>query len=1122
MGPRLWQPGSHFLAACLASIGIAASACWAQDPSDAPSRGPADSSAKAPAENVLPGEVLPKVYILKDKDGRLQAMPGITFEQFMETWKAKNQLAQQNQPPPFSIQNLTLSGSTSRERAELVAHYSITVLDAGWVGVPLRLNGAVVRDPVYDGPGEHVLRFDPDRDGYVVWIRGAAGKLHEVSLKVLAPVVQVGPESHLRLYVPRAAVSQLHLQVPLERATARVSEGSTLESTRAIEGGRTELNVAGLGGEFELAWHAAEIQVAALPSVLEATGSQFVRINGRSVNTETKLVVRSLGGEFDNFQVRLPPGADYVGIPPAGMTFVAVDATAAKGKIYEVKLERKTAGPVEVPLVTERIHNSPQADESLELAGFEVVGAVRQSGTIAVKVEGNWQVLWGETNHVTQVEDLAEVPRRDDLTAGFEYFAQPYSLAARVVPQRTRVRVQGEYVLQVGSEEVQLGAKLKYTIRGAKVRSLELALPGWEVDLVGPANLVNVDAAIPAQNGSLLIPLLQASSGDLELVLEAHRKISHEDEAVILELPQPQAETVAPANVAVVPADNIELAFDAERAVALAPQTVRPQMKLPERLQDPLFFRTEGPEARFAASVKVHEQAISATIAAQLDVSEPETQVDQRIAFRIAYEPADHLMLIVPRAIRADRLAISLEGQRLTATATRDRAGELSDTVPMRVVLPSPRIGRCELQLRYAVRHDKPAGAGQIVVNVPLVVPGEGQVTASEVVVVPTPGLDVSYPAGPWSMESANLPTAASQTLTLSARRALTEVALKLAFKERAVADAITIGRAWVQTRLTDARRQDRAVFRLTTNEQKLQLKLPEGADANSLEIDVDARRVAADSVRQRDVSVTLPPAVGGEHLLELRYYFSDRQTPGSIALNAPQIKSANWVRQFYWQLVLPTHEHVVFAPHHYSREFRWAWANLFWQRQPSLNQRELESWSGTSPAGETARLTDETADDYTARQQLASRSTNRYLFSTVGALEPLEVYTISRARLVLWASLPLLLCGLLLIYFPIARHPGLLFALAVLVAGGSLVDPDLALLVAQASMLGLVLAISAALLARASARPPLPTVPVRGSSKALVERGGTEIYHRAPSNGSQPSTRTDPVVSTTSPEAES
>ncbi len=1119
MGQRLWQTGI-FLPAWLGVLTwvLSAGVLTAQD---APGLAKGDRGESAAAEQVLPGEVLPKIYMLKDKDGNLQAMPGITFEEFIDTWKAKHQLAAQNQQPAFSIQKLALTGSSTRERVELVAQYTVTVLDNGWVGVPLRLHGAVVQDPAYDGPGEHILNYDPQRNGYVVWIRGDAGKTHQVTLKVLAPVVRVGPESHLRLNVPRAAESQLLLRVPVERALAKVSEGVTLESTRALEGGRTELNVIGLGGEFDVAWHAAEVQVAALPSVLEATGALAVRINGRSLNTEAKLVVRSLGGEFDSFQVRLPPGADYVGTPGSGTSVVAVDATAAKGKLYEIKLTKKTTGPVEVPLVTERIHNSSRADELLELAGFEVVGAVRQSGTIAVKIEGNWQVLWGETNHVAQVEDAADFARRDGLTAGFEYFAQPFSLTARVVPQRTRVRVLGEYVLSVGSEEAQLSAKLKYTIRGAKIRSLEVELPGWELDMVGPGNLVNVDA-VPVQSDPLLIPLLQASSGELELTLEAHQKISPNLGVVTLELPRPRAETIAPANVAVVPADNIELTFEAEQAAALAPQTVRPQMKLPERLQDPLFFRAEGTAAKFVASVKVHEQAISASASAQLDVDESETRVDERITFRIAYEPADHLMLGVPRAVRADRLAITLDGQRLIPAPTRDRPNENNEIVPLRVPLPSPRIGRCDLQIRYAVRHERPAESTQTRVSIPLVIPGEGQVTTSELVVVPKAGISVNYPKGPWTDDSPNLQAPRGDSLTLSARRALAEVALALGYKERPTANATTIQRAWIQTHLSDAGRQDRAVYRFTTSEPRLQLTLPAGVDTALLELEIDGRRVMPDSIQQRDVSVSLPAAIDGGHLLDLRYHFAERQPAGSLAMAPVQVKSANWVQQLYWQLVLPSHEHVLFAPVHFTREFRWVWSNFCWQRQPTLEQRDLENWSAARADEETAQLPGESQEQHAARLQAASRSTNRYLFGTVGKFEPLEVYTVNRARLVLFASLPLLLVGLLLIYFPITRHPAVLFALAVAVAAGSLIDPESALLAAQAASLGLVLAVAGAWLSRMSVRPTAPVVPIHGSSKAIVERGGTEVFHRATANSSQPSTATDPLVSTTSPEHES
>jgi hypothetical protein len=1121
MGQRSWQ-SCCLLLAWVAALSWAAGDSLAQDTPTSPKPGTAESVAPPSAEQILPGEVLPKVYVLKDKDGNFQAMPGFSLEQFMETWKAKNQIGRQNQPPRYSIQKLALSGSASRERAELVAVYTITVLEAGWVGVPLRLNDAIVREPSYEGPGEHVLRYD-QREGYVVWIRGAAGKTHHMTLKVLAGVIQTGPESRLRLNVARAVESQMRLQVPVERALATVSEGSTLESTRTVEGGRTELTVAGVGGEFDVSWHSAEVQVAALPSALEVTGTMFVRINGRSVNTDAKLVVRSLGGEFDRFQVRLPPGADNVGSVPAGMSLVPIDTASAKGKLYEVKLDKKIVGPLELPLVTERIHDSPRADELLELAGFEIVGAVRQSGVIAIKVEGNWQAVWGETNHVVQVEDLADVPRRDELTAGFEYFAQPFSLTAHVVPQRTRVRVQGEYVLSIGSEDAQLSAKLKYTIRGAKIRTLEVEMPGWEVDAVGPGNLVNVDAAVASQGDPLLVPLLQATSGELELTLEAHRKISHDAGGVALEIPRPRAEAVMPADVAVVPADNIELAFEADQTTDLAPQTTRPQIKLPERLQDPLFFRTEGPAAKFAASIKVHEQAISASQSAQLDVEEPQTQVDERIVFRIAYEPADHLMLSVPRAIRADRLSITLDGQRLIGTPTRERAGEPSEMVPMRVALPSPRIGRCELQIRYTVRHDKPANVAKAPVSIPLVIAGEGQVTTNELVVVPKPGITVSYPAGgPWSEDPRNPQAANAQSLALSARRALAEVALVLNFKERPAASATTIGRAWIQTRLTDVTRQDRAVYRFTTSEPRIQLTLPPGADMGLLELEIDSRRAVPDAINQSDVTVSLPGTVGGEHLLELRYHFAERPPSGSLALAPVQFKSANWVQQFYWQLIVPAHEHVLVAPAHFTREFRWAWSDFFWQRQPSWEQRDLESWNGAAVSAESARLADETPEQFAARQKIAARATNRYLFSTVGTIEPLEIYTSSRARLVFWASLPLLLCGLALIYFPLARHPALLFALGVLVAAGSFVDPDSALLFAQAATLGMALVVTAALLARFSARSPVPTTPVRGSSKALVERGATEIYHRAAAHSSQPSTATDPLMSATSGEAES
>ncbi len=291
-----------------------------------------------------------------------------------------------------------------------------------------------------------------------------------------------------------------------------------------------------MGGEFDLAWNAADNPVARLPAALEASATVSIRIDSRNINSEARLTVRSAGGDFDRFQVRLPPAAEFVTTPQVGATIVPVDA-AAKGKLYEVKLAKKSAGPQEVRIVTQRAYDPQRADEAVELAGFEVIGAVRQWGTLAVAVEGNWQLKWDEMRHVRQVDELAGLMRRDDRATAFEYSAQPYSLAAHIVPQTTRTRVEGDYLVLVGSDEAPLRGKLKYTIRGAKIRSLEVDVSGWDVDLIGPASLVNVDAVSAGQNSPLVIPLLQAMSGEVEVTFEARQQVALQGGKISLRLP---------------------------------------------------------------------------------------------------------------------------------------------------------------------------------------------------------------------------------------------------------------------------------------------------------------------------------------------------------------------------------------------------------------------------------------------------------------------------------------------------------------------------------------------------------------------------------------------------------
>ncbi len=250
----------------------------------------------------MPGEVEPTEYLVPDREGRLQHLPNFKFEDFIRLFRLQHRLDKQ---PSYVIQEIEITGSVKDGQAELVAEFSIDVQDSSWVKIPLRLGQAILlAQAEYHGPGRQLLEFE-DQQGYVSWIHSEPDKLHKIRLKLRVPLTTVGGETVLKLNLPRAPLAKLELQVPGDPIQARVSEGSEL--TQAASDGQTRLTALRVGGDFELAWGAPTSARVDVPIVLESTGRLQVRINGRSVNTDARLSVRSFGGPFDRFQVRLPP-----------------------------------------------------------------------------------------------------------------------------------------------------------------------------------------------------------------------------------------------------------------------------------------------------------------------------------------------------------------------------------------------------------------------------------------------------------------------------------------------------------------------------------------------------------------------------------------------------------------------------------------------------------------------------------------------------------------------------------------------------------------------------------------------------------------------------------------------
>ena len=297
----------------------------------------------------------------------------------------------------------------------------------------------------------------------------------------------------------------------------------------------------------------------------------------------------------------------------------------------------------------------------------------------------------------------------------------------------------------------------------------------------------------------------------------------------------------------------------------------------------------------------------------------------------------------------------------------------------------------------------------------------------------------------------------------------------------------IVVDREWLQMWFTETTRQDRFVARFTTSVSPIELIVPPAAAMSQLSIMLDGKRVGDLAVRENRVVLPVEGDLATMHVLEARYHFPGPRPPrGAIALDLPRLGPASWVRRLYWQVVLPRDEHVLLTPEGFLSEATVGWQRFCWARRPLLDQADLETWSGAPSRGPLPAVS------------------NCYLFGAFGQVDQVEIRTAGRTVIVLVASGVALAVCLLMLYVPVVRRPAAVLLLAGLIGAG-LIVPEMALLAAQAAVVGIVLGVLAVILARQFGRRLPASAPAEGlSSRTRVATAPVVV---------PPSTTTAPAV---------
>lgn len=992
-------------------------------------------------------------FLLRDSKGNLVPVLGMSFDEFEQLLKLKKGLAPPP-PPGFTLDALSITGSAAKGIADLQITITVRLHGEGWIGVPLAMKTAVLREaPRYEGPGEHLVEFDAASSSYQVWLRGAGAKPHVLTIRAACNLTTMGDETRLALPLPRATESTLRLTVPGPRLEASLLGGEGLVSTIPKEGEQSEISVIGPAGDLQVNWRESRAAPAAGPVLLDSAGEIVVKVESESrISSDAKLRVRSLGAPLTSFQVRLPAGMELVPTSPVGYSINVVsqppesggDKNSPQFQVVEIRLDRPTAATVEVRLLATTPAASG-APANLAPARFDVVNAVRQRGTIDFTVDGEWLLGWKDDPAVRRL-DVAADAAAAKLAARFEYSRQPCNLALSVAPRPSRISVEPLQIVDVEPRQIRIATTLKYRLRGSRAGGLVFHLGDLHFDRLSPDDLLDVPEP-PGADGIVRVPFRQGVvlPPDLELKLETHLPLADDGDQFAVILPRPLADSVAPATVVVWPADNVELTPQTNLLAGLSPDATPAPAPLVPRQQRPLVYRDLGGSepAQFGGLWKVKPRSTLVSAAATVRMEQQSLQVEQRLLYRIAHEPKRSFVLVAPREpFTTDRLSVWSGEDQLGVQSLADPPSKAATQIRLQFSTPNDQIGLFPVAVRYTLPLPRWDGQQPLPVTIPLVLPEDEanyQFAGQEITFDIQSGLQVEPdPAG---VDEFSRPTAAAGNAAMFTwSKAAATSRWQLQPLRDSSSTLTSCDKAWIQTWLAPKLRQDRAAFRLTSSADAVRVRLPAGTLMSDVQTAINGQAVPLAPRAPALLHVELPPAARGRPcVLEVWYSVPQPARRGDFLweeMRPAVLEDATSPRRAYWQLVLTANDHLVLASE-LASEMAWQPGHWLAGPQPLLDQSQLEAWIGCS------------------RQDPLPAGVNTYLFGTLAQAPRLPLVVASRRLLLLVAAGLALAVGLAVIYVPALRGPVPLLLAATALGGLSLAYPDAALLLGRAAVLG-------------------------------------------------------------------
>ena len=1085
-------------------------------------------------------QVEPNLYYVEDDLGRLIPVPGFRYRDFIDLVRLRDGLPAQPEMPGVILEKLRIKIVLPAPAEKSVAYADINVecvmrsMRQGWNMLPIQLPELIISEPpVVIGDGEVVVTIDPsprnglpqssdDRSslqenisssrlnldkGFLVWVNerdekaedegveeGEGETAHTIVLKGQIPVDVSLDRDQLSFTLPAATDSKISIETqrrdPLVKFNAGVIKpaiqlieedddavGSVVEIRGAV--GPTRLQIEEpLGGEIP----ARKIADCKVESV--------VRIDGRLATIKASFALTNLGQKEGLFTVQLP-SRSVVRSVGSNAKILSRGGSSSRPQVV-VRVNKTKDGNASFELVCERAIDT-SSENPIDVGGFSIeeVPLWRQWGQVSISTAEDWTAEWKNQSGNRRI-DAPSTLSQEGFVAAFAFDSQPMSLPLRVLPRKSQLVVEPEYVYHVSRNRLELSIRLQAVVRGVAAKQLSVLVPGWKVEAVGPSSVVD-SASVSEVSGVVTVPFNKPIAGEVVVELQCSQYLDPNTDELRWVTPIPEADLVGPARMSITSESDIEIVPDTERITGMSRQvSLQPSSSsfdLPR-----MSYRVQADKSTFVATRRILDQQIDASVTAQVNVGLRQVLVQQAIRLNVAHVPLQFVEWMVPQSVaETGRIEVRFNGQLLTPEVISQSSGinELGpdafvndnpesqsgvdrnerDWRVVRVLLPSPLFGSGELVTRYSEEMPEIPEEATVPISIPLLLPTGAIVGRQSVTLSSVEELNVDVRDERWNREG-NLQTIGlGRTWNTSQGQKTIDIAISQS--QSALLGETVVEATWVRTTLRGPMRSDQWAFAVTSASDSLTLMLPIAAEQEKGEMVGD--RIARARVNRSPWSAA-DEATGridldleqtsGTHLVEVEVRQARKESlvKGAIqgldwiSFQRPAMPSSSVFSRVVWEIVVPDGSELLWGPQGWTSQQVWDWRNPSLKQKPAVSIQDLASWvtAASSPQpniqGSLGVGWLSISKDFTEQ---------RRVFCDVGSPSNAGALLVPWWLLVLAASgIPLIFGGVVTIFPRLTTL--VLVVVSVVFVCGMAIGPTLTLCILRASLPGLVFAVPA------------------------------------------------------------